>query len=62
MIPTLILGAAFAAAAALFGWLGARPARPNAEPRLAPWRFLMMLAFLGVLFAFVHAMTLLRGR
>ncbi len=45
----------------LFGALGARPARPLAAPRLMPWRFMMLLAFLGVVAMLVHAVALLRA-
>ena len=45
----------------LFGWLGARPARPLSPPRLVPWRFLMMIAFVGVIAMLVHAVALLRA-
>jgi hypothetical protein len=46
--------------AALFGWLGARPARPLTSPRLAPWRLLMLVAFTGLLVMLEHIVTLLR--
>jgi len=44
----------------LFGWLGARPSRPLAPPRLAPWRLLMLIAFTGLVAMLVHIVTLLR--
>ncbi|MEP6968138.1 MAG: hypothetical protein ABI906_08660 [Pseudomonadota bacterium] len=63
---TLTLTAAIAALAAaltvLFGWLGARPARPLAAPRLVPWRLLMVLAFAATVAMLVHAVALVRGR
>ncbi len=31
-----------------------------AAPRLAPWRFLMMIAFLGVIAMLVHAVAIVR--
>jgi len=34
------LAALCLALAILFGWRGARAARPHAEPRLVPWRLL----------------------
>jgi len=45
----------------LFGWLGARPSRPLAAPRLAPWRLLMLIAFTGLVAMLVHIVTLLRN-
>ena len=44
----------------LFGWRGARASRPNAQPRLAPWRFLMLVAFTGMVAMLVHVVGLLR--
>jgi hypothetical protein len=61
LTPTVALAAFALALTVLFGWLGARPARPHAPPRLVPWRFLMMLAFVGMIAALVHAVALLRG-
>lgn len=58
---TLGLAGAALALTVLFGALGARPARPLAAPRLVPWRFLMLLAFLGVVAMLVHAVALLRA-
>lgn len=55
---TTALLAAFAAAAALFGWAGARPPNPN-RVRMAPYRFLMLLAAAGVLMMLVHLVNLL---
>jgi hypothetical protein len=46
----------------LFGWLGARPAKPLSEPRLAPWRVLMVAAFLGTVMLLVHLVQLLKAR
>jgi hypothetical protein len=45
----------------LFGWRGARASRPHAEPRLVPWRFLMLLAFTGMVAMLVHLVNLVRG-
>ena len=47
--------------AVLFGWRGALAARPHAEPRLVPWRFLMLLAFTGMVAMLVHLVNLVRG-
>jgi hypothetical protein len=57
---TLTLAGVALALTILFGALGARPVRPLAAPRLMPWRFMMMLAFLGVVAMLVHAVALLR--
>ena len=59
-LPTTLAAAAVAAAlAALFGWLGARPADPIRGVRMMPWRFLMCLAASVVLFMLVHLANLL---
>ena len=59
---TAALAALALAATILFGWLGARPARPLAPPRLAPWRAMMLAAFTLMVALLVHAVALLRGR
>ncbi len=46
--------------AVLFGWRGARAARPHAPPRLIPWRFLMLIAFTGMVAMLVHLVNLVR--
>jgi hypothetical protein len=46
----------------LFGWLGARPWDIRKGPRLAPWRFLMLLAAMVAVFMLVHVATLLKGQ
>ncbi len=58
------LGAAAAGLllAALFGWLGARPPDLRRGPRMAPYRFLMLLAAAWVLLMLVHAANLLGVR
>jgi hypothetical protein len=61
MTVTLALAAGFLALTVLFGWLGARPAKLLAHPRLVPWRFLMLLAFVGMIAVLVHAVALLRA-
>lgn len=60
LVPTVILAACALALTVLFGWLGARPANPLRGPRLVPWRFLMLLAFLGLVLTLVHLAALLR--
>jgi hypothetical protein len=47
--------------AVLFGWLGARPWDIRKGPRLAPWRFLMLLAATWAMLMLAHVATLLRG-
>jgi hypothetical protein len=44
----------------VFGWLGARPSRPG-RTRLAPWRFMMLLAFTALLAMAVHLVNLAPG-
>ncbi len=46
---TLTLAGGFVAMAVFAGWRGARPPNPHRGPRLVPWRFLMLLAAVGVL-------------
>ena len=43
-----------------FGWLGARASRPG-RVRLAPWRFMMLLAFTALIAMAVHLVSLARG-
>ena len=43
------------------GWRGAQAARPHVEPRLIPWRFLMLLAFTLMVAMLVHLVALLRA-
>jgi hypothetical protein len=58
---TAALAGLFLVLAVFFGWRGARAARPHAEPRLVPWRFLMMIAFTGMIAMLVHLVNLVRG-
>ncbi|MEO8927228.1 MAG: hypothetical protein ABI306_08695 [Caulobacteraceae bacterium] len=58
---SLSIAAACLALTVLFGWLGARPATPLAPPRLVPWRFMMMIAFVGMIAMLVHAVALVRA-
>ena len=57
---TAALAAAFMALTVFCGWRGARASRPLAAPRLIPWRFLMLLAFTGVIALLVHIVSLVR--
>jgi len=57
---TASLAGLAAALTVLFGWLGARPARPLSPPRLVPWRFLMALAFTMTVDFLVHLVALVR--
>jgi hypothetical protein len=56
---TLALTGAFLALAVFAGWRGARPPNPHKGPRLAPWRFIMLLAAAGVLVMIVHLVNLM---
>jgi hypothetical protein len=58
---TLALAFAALMLTILFGWIGARPAKLLGRPRLIPWRFLMLLAFVAVIAALVHAAALVRA-
>lgn len=59
MIPTLGLTALSAAFTAFCGWRGARPPDFRKGPRLAPWRFLMVLGATATLILIVHLLNLL---
>ena len=60
IVPTSGLALAALALTVLFGWLGARKAKPFAAPRLVPYRFFMAITFLGMLIMLVHLVTLLK--
>lgn len=61
-LPVSLTIAALALALTLvFGWLGARPVKPLSAPRLVPWRFMMMIAFVAVIAMLVHAVALVRA-
>lgn len=47
--------------AAAAGWRGARPPDPQRGPRLAPWRFIMLLAATGAIFTLGWLVSLLRS-
>ncbi len=59
MTVTLAIAAFAAAAGILFGWLGARPPDFRKGPRLVPWRFLMLLCAVVVLYMLVHVVNLM---
>ena len=46
----------------LCGWRGARPPDLHRGPRLAPWRFLMLLSAAGAMLLLVHLVNLLGVR
>ncbi len=56
---TAILLACLAALAAFAGWRGAQPPNPHKGPRMAPWRFIMLMATAGVVLMAVHLVNLL---
>lgn len=41
------------------GWRGARPPDLHRGPRLAPWRFLMLLSAAGAMLVLVHLVNLM---
>jgi hypothetical protein len=56
---TLSVATAALALAVFAGWRGARAPDLARGPRLAPWRFIMLLAASVVLLALVHALNML---
>lgn len=61
-VPVLTAAAAILIlVAAVAGWRGARPPDPRRGPRLAPWRFIMLLAATGAIFALGALVSLLRN-
>ena len=58
LAPTLMIAAAAAALGVLFGWLGARPPNLQRGPRLAPYRFLMLVCAAVVMIMLVHLANL----
>jgi hypothetical protein len=61
MIQTLSLAGVLLALAVLAGWLGSRPPNPHRGPRLAPWRFIMLMCAASLTFVLGHAVRLLLG-
>lgn len=55
---TLAVLAGFVVAAVVCGWIGSRPTVPG-RVRMAPWRFMMLLAAAGALLMIVHLVNLL---
>lgn len=56
---TLALMAGFVAFGLFSAWRGARPPDLRRGPRLAPWRFLMLLCAALALLMLVHVVNLL---
>ncbi|MGZ6014559.1 MAG: hypothetical protein ACXWKM_02335 [Phenylobacterium sp.] len=56
---TLEVAAGFFALAVFAGWRGARPPNPHKGPRLAPWRFIMLLSAAILIFVLGHAIHIL---
>jgi len=54
LAPTVLIAGVAAALGVLFGWLGARPPDLKRGPRLAPYRFLMLLCAAVVMIMLVH--------
>ncbi len=59
LTQTLAASAAFLAIAVFAAWRGARPPNPHRGPRLAPWRFMMLLSAAVLMFLLGHAVHLL---
>ena len=59
LTQTLASSAAFLTFALFAGWRGARPPNPHRGPRLAPWRFIMLLAAAVLMFLLGHLVHLL---
>ena len=62
LIPTIILALLMLGLTVFCGWRGARKPRVNGEPRLIPWRFIMLLAFIGLMLCTSHLAGLIGGR
>ena len=61
-VPVAVaVAAALILVAAAAGWRGARPPDLQRGPRLAPWRFIMLLAATGAIFTLGWLVSLLRG-
>ncbi len=58
LTPSLILLAVCVFAVVFTGWRGARPPDISRGPRMAPWRFLMLLSGALTFFVLVHIATL----
>lgn len=58
---TLALMAAAAAAAVFSGWRGGRPPDLKRGPRMAPWRFLMLLSAALFMLLLIHLGALVTG-
>lgn len=59
---TLILLGGAVAFGALCGWRGARPPDIRRGPRMAPWRFMMLLSATFAFLLLIHLVFLLGGR
>lgn len=55
---TLALIALFAALTLFAGWRGSRPVDVHRGPRMMPWRFLMLLSAVAIIFLAVHLLNL----
>ena len=58
---TIGLATGLLAVAVFAGWRGARPPDPRRGPRLIPWRYVMLFAAAGAIFAAGHLVSLLRN-
>jgi len=58
LVTTLALLGGALAVMVFAGWRGARPPDPLRGPRMAPWRFLMLLSGAAALLLLIHLATL----
>lgn len=59
---TLTLLAVSVAVAVFSGWRGARPPDLSKGPRMAPWRFIMLVAAALAFLLLIHLASTLGGR
>lgn len=57
---TIIVACVVMAFTVFCGWRGAKPANKLFRPRLVPWRFLMLLSFMGWVTVMAHLVAILK--
>jgi hypothetical protein len=60
LIATAIVAGAALTLALACGWMGARPSKALAAPRLTPWRLLMLVSFAVAVAALGHIVALIK--